>query len=95
MNENSCLKKGVIFTLLFRIVKLYSSSPLIMTEIAKLTKILRFKGYSMALISKCIKIFLDKYHGQQHHNREDENSRDKKTLTLFLPYLGQTSLKST
>ena len=88
----SAYKKGLIFTLLFRIVNICSSWSLIHTEFSKLKEILRFNGYPTALICRCIKTFLDRYHGGQN-NCETEKDPNENIITLFLPYLGESSLK--
>ena len=84
-------KKGLVLTLLFRIHSICSNWTLIHFEISKLTKILIFNGYPLAIIVKCIRQFLDKMHEVQQV--EEDTEEEVKTISLFLPYLGEISRK--
>lgn len=53
-------KKGLIYTLLYRIYSICSSWILIHTEVTKLIDILRANGYPLAVINKCIYTFFEK-----------------------------------
>ena len=87
-------KKGLIFTLLFRIFSICSNWTLMHIEISKLTKILLFNGYPLAIITKCITQFMDKIHeNRENKNKNKSNSGSEKIISLFLPYLGEASIK--
>ena len=82
-------KQGLISTLLHRSFTLVSSYENFHLEVVKLKDIINKNGYPVKVIDKCINIFLNK----QYEIKPPVLTAEKKNLTLFLPYLGKTSLE--
>ena len=56
--------------------------------------IIIINGYPLAIITKCITQFMDKIHeNRENKNKDNSNSGSEKIISLFLPYLGEASIK--
>ena len=79
-------KKGLIFSLLFRIFTFAIDSNKFQSEVKFLKDIFRKNSYPEHFIDKCIKIFLDK-----KTNPIDARSDQKQELKISLPFMGKYS----
>ena len=81
-------KRGLIFTLLHRCFSLVSSYENFHLEVFKLKQIINKNGFPVKVIDKCINLFLKKKYEIKH----PVSTVPKKEITMYLPYLGTTSL---
>ena len=82
-------KKGLIFTLLYRIFHICSTFEIIVEEVNKLKSIILKNGYPVTLIDKCINIFFLRL----YKPKEILHTVEKMKLSISLPFLGKQSLE--
>ena len=82
-------KKGLVSTLLHRAYQISSSHTSIHQEVEKLKKIFGMNGYPTRFVDKCIRAFFNKI----YEKRDPLFMVPKREFTMFLPFLGNTSLR--
>ena len=82
-------KKGLIFTLLFRIYTICSDWPKIHTEIINLRNIMLKNNFPSSFVDRCIKLFFDRLFSK----KEVVFTVPKKVINISLPFMGSDSLK--
>ena len=80
-------KRGLVFTLLFRIFSIVSDPAIRIEEVKKLKNILARNAYPYHLLDNWIKRFLDKTNRTTPANNSNEETNIK-TVKIILPYLG-------
>ena len=81
-------KFGLISTLLHRCYALVSSYVIFDLEVEKLKDIMQNNGYPLKIIDKCIHKFMMK----KFDRKPPIHTAKRKVISLFLPFLGATSL---
>ena len=82
-------KKGLIFTLLFRIYTICSDWSKIHTEIINLRNIMLKNNFPSSFVDRCIKLFLDRLFSK----KQVVFTVPKKVINISLPFMGSDSLK--
>ena len=85
-------KKSIIKSLLNRSYEIFSSYQLIHKEFQNLKSCFLSNAYPDWFIDKQIKIFLNKRYKNTPKNKQLKTT-DIRTILLYLPYLGETSLQ--
>ena len=82
-------KASLVSTLLFRCLKLSSTSDIFHQEVERLREILSRNSYPLEFIDQCISAFLNKTFTKKEKAPADETPSE----TIVLPYLGKLSLE--